>query len=73
MVVGFTLIFEGQASVRDVVKILEPLKVRDCHTTSVNIQIRDDQNVALNKDLVSGRSRWSVSGLSDNLLKKITI
>lgn len=67
MVVGFTLIFEGQASVRDVVKILEPLKVRDCHTTSVNIQIRDDQNVALNKDLVSGRSRWSVSGLSDNL------
>jgi len=69
MVVGFTLIFEGQASVRDVVKILEPLKVGDSHTTSVNVQIRDDQNVALNKDLVGGRSRWSVSGLSDNLWK----
>lgn len=72
MVVGLALILERQTAVRDVVQVLQPLEERHRHTTGVNVQIGNDQDVAVNQDLVrSGRCR-SVGSLSDDL-KEIQI
>lgn len=70
MMVRLPLVFEGKTTVRDVVQILEPLKVGDRHTTSVDVQIRNDEDVPLDQDLVSGRSGGSVSSLGDDLKRK---
>lgn len=45
MVVRFALILERQPAVRDVVQVLEPLEERNSHTTSVDVQVGDDQDV----------------------------
>lgn len=71
MVVGVFLILEGKTTVADVVEVLEPFKVRDCHTTSIDIQVRDNEDVLLKEDLVSSQSSWTVSSLSDNLATNI--
>lgn len=47
MIVGLSLIFEGKSTIGDVVEVLEPLEVRDGHTTGVDVQVGDDQNIAL--------------------------
>ena len=39
VVVGVSLVLEGETSVADVVEVLEPLKVRHCHATSICIEI----------------------------------
>ena len=39
MVVGISLVFEGQSSVADVVQILEPLEIGDGHTPGINKQV----------------------------------
>lgn len=39
VVIGVTLILEGESAVTDVVQVLQPLEVRDSHTTSVHVQI----------------------------------
>lgn len=39
MVVWVSFIFEGESSVTDMIQILQPLKVGDCHSTSVQVQI----------------------------------
>lgn len=67
MIVGLALVFEGQATVRDMVEVLQPLEERDGDTTSIDVQIGDDQNVAINEYFVSGRCGGSVGGLSDDL------
>lgn len=67
VVVGFPLIFEGKASVRDVVQVLEPLEVRDGYTTSVDVQVGDNEDVALNEDLVCSRRCRAVGSFGDDL------
>jgi len=67
MIVRLALIFEGEATVRDVVQVLEPLKVRDCDTTSVDVKIGNNQDVALDKNLVSSGGGGSVSSFGDDL------
>ena len=42
MVVGLPLVLEGETSVRNVVQVLQPLEVGDCHTTGVDVHVRDD-------------------------------
>lgn len=39
MVVGVPLILEGQATVADVVQVLQPLKVGHSHTTRVEVHV----------------------------------
>ena len=39
MEVWVAFVFEGKAAVTDVVQVLQPLKVGDSHTTSVDVQI----------------------------------
>lgn len=39
MVVGVSLIFEGQSAVADMVQVLQPLEVGDGHTTSVQVHV----------------------------------
>ena len=39
VVVGVTLILECQSAIADVVQIFQPFKVRDSHTTGVDVQI----------------------------------
>lgn len=67
MVVGLALIFEGQTSVWDVVEVLEPLEEGDGDTTSVDVQVGDDEDVAVDQDLVGGRGRGTVGGFGDDL------
>lgn len=47
MVVGLSLVLEEQSSVGDVVEVLQPLKVGDGHTAGVDVQVGDDENVAI--------------------------
>lgn len=49
------------------VEVLEPLEEGDGHTTSVDVQVRDDQDVAVDQDLVSRRRRGTVGGFRDDL------
>lgn len=55
------------------VQVLEPLKVRDSYTTSVDVKIGNNQNVAFNKNLVSSRSGGSIGSFGDDLLIVILI
>lgn len=67
MIVGLALVLEGQTTVRNMVEVLQPLEERDGDTTSIDVQIGDDQNVAINEYFVSGRCGGSVGGLGDDL------
>ena len=67
MVVGLSLILEGQTTVGHVVQILQPLKVGDCDTTSVDVHVWDDETVLVLQDLVSSGGDGTVGGLSDDL------
>lgn len=71
MVVGLALIFEGKTSVGNVVEVLEPFKEGDGDTTSVDVQVGDDQDVAVDQDLVSCRCCGAVSGFSDDLVVQV--
>lgn len=49
------------------VQILQPFKVGHGHTTSVDVQIGNNENVPFDQDLVSRRSRRSVGSFGDDL------
>lgn len=55
------------------VQVLEPLKVRDCDTTSVDVKIGNNQDVALDKNLVSSGGGGSVSSFGDDLQNTILV
>lgn len=68
VVVGVLLVLEGQTAVADVVQVLEPLEVGDGDTASVDVQVGNDEDVALLQDLVGLRGGWTVGTFSDDLL-----
>ena len=70
VVVGVLLVLEGETTVADVVQVLEPLEVGDGDTTGVDVQVRDDEDVALLQDLVGLWSGRAVSTFSDDLTEK---
>ena len=45
VIVGLTLIFEGETAVGNVVEILQPLKVGDSDTTGIDVHVRDDLEI----------------------------
>jgi hypothetical protein len=67
VVVGLALILEVQSSVADMVQVLQPLKVGDSHTTSVHIQIRNDEDLAVSEDLVSSQGSGTIGTLGNDL------
>ncbi|GMS97804.1 hypothetical protein PENTCL1PPCAC_19979, partial [Pristionchus entomophagus] len=68
MLVGVTLVLEGETTVRDVVQVLEPLEEGDSHTTRVDVHVRDDEAVSTReKDLVGSGGDGTVGGLGDHL------
>lgn len=67
MVVRLALILEGQTAVGDVVQVLQPLEEAHGDTSSVDVQVRDDQDVAVDQDLVGSGGGGSVGGLSNDL------
>jgi hypothetical protein len=67
MVVGLAFVLEGQATVRDVVEVLEPLEERHGDTTGVDVEVGNDEDVAVEEDFVGGGCCWSVGGFSDDL------
>lgn len=67
MVVRLSLVLERQTTVRDVVQVLEPFEERYRHTTSVDVQIRNDENVAVDQDLVRGRGSGTVGSFGNDL------
>ena len=52
------------------VQVLQPLEVGDCDTTSVEVQIGNDQALLVKEDLVSGGGDWAVGALGDDLSLK---
>lgn len=73
MVVGILLVFECQSTVAHVVKILKPLEVGDGDTTSVDVQVRDDEDFLGLEDLICFRSSRTVGTLSNDLNTKFRI
>lgn len=67
MVVGFAFILEGQATVRNVVEVLEPLEERHGDTTGVDVQVGNDENVAIEENFVGGGCGWAVGSFGDDL------
>lgn len=67
MVVGFTLIFEGETTVWNVVQVLQPFEEWYGDTTSIDVQIWDDQDVAFDEDLVGSWGGRTVGSFSNNL------
>ena len=67
MVVGVLLVLECQATKADMVEVLQPLEVRDSHTTSVDVQVWNDEDVSLLQDDISIWGRWTVGTLSNDL------
>ena len=53
VVVGLALVFERQTTEADVVEVLEPLEVGHGDTSSVEEEIRKNENVLLQQDCVS--------------------
>lgn len=51
------------------VEVLEPLEEGNCHTTSIDVQVRNDQDVAVDQDLVGCGGRWPVGSFRDDLNK----
>lgn len=68
MVVGLALVFESKTSVGDVIQVLEPLEERNGDTTSVDVQVGDHKDVAIDQDLIGGRSRGTIGRLSNDLI-----
>lgn len=67
MVVGFTFVLECQTTVRDVVQVLQPFKVGNSDTTSVDVKVGNDQNVAFDEDFIGGRCSGTIGSFSDDL------
>jgi len=57
----------GQSAVWDVIQILQPFKVWNCYTTSVEIQIGNNQNIFLKQYFVTGWCNWTISTLGNDL------
>ncbi len=58
MVVGVSLVFEGESTVTDVIQILQPLKVRNCHTAGVQIHVlKQGQRTQGNRERTQGEER----------------
>lgn len=45
MVVGVPLVLEGQSTVADMVQVLQPLKVGDSHSTSIQVHVLNKQEM----------------------------
>lgn len=66
---GIVLVFgelPGKATVRDVVQVLQPLEVRDGDTTSIQVQVGNDEALLVKEDLVSGGRHRAVGTLGDD-------
>lgn len=66
VIVGFTLILEGQSTIGDVVQVLQPFEEGYSHTTSVDVQVRNNHNVPIDENFVSSGCSWSISSLTDD-------
>jgi hypothetical protein len=49
------------------VQVLQALEVGNSYTTSVDVKVGDNQNVAFNEDLVCSWGSWSVGSFGDDL------
>lgn len=47
MIIRLSLILKSKTAIRNMVQILQPFKEGYSHTTSINVQIRDDQDVTI--------------------------
>ena len=57
----------GESAVRDVVQVLEPFEVGDGDTTSVEVEIGNDEALVLDEDIVSFGSDGAVGTFGDDL------
>lgn len=64
MIVRFAFIFERETTVGHVVEVLQPFEEGDGDTSGVDVEIGDDQDVAVDEDLVRGGGRRTVGRFS---------
>lgn len=70
MIIGLSLVFEGQSAVGNMVQVLQPLEVGDSHTTSIDVQVGDDQHVHVLEDFVSSGGCGAVGSFGDDLWRE---
>ena len=56
-----------KSAVWDVVQVLQPFEIGNSDTTSIQIQIWNDQAFVGNQDLVTSWSNWTISTFGDDL------
>jgi len=49
------------------VQVLQPFEIGNSDTTSIQIQIWNDQALVCNQDLVTSWSNWTIGTFGDNL------
>ena len=67
VVVGLTLVLEGETSVRNVIQVLEPLEVGDGDTAGVDVHVGNDQGVVVPQDDVGSGGDRAVGSLCNDL------
>jgi hypothetical protein len=67
VVVGLALVLEGEATVGNVVQVLEPLEVGDGDTASVDVQVGNDEHLLVAEDGVAGWRDRAVGSLGNDL------
>jgi hypothetical protein len=65
------LVLFGKSSWGDMVKILEPLEVRNSHSSCVGEDIRDNSNSFLSQKLIGHESHWSIGTLNHDLASEV--
>jgi hypothetical protein len=67
VLLGFFLPLSGHSSWADVVEVLEPLEIADCHTSSIAEDVRQELNSLLEKHILTLKSGGTVGCLNDQL------
>lgn len=67
MIIGFSFVLEQQTTVADVIQIFKPFKIGNGHTTSVDVQVGNNQNFALQQNFIGSRCCRTVGSFCNYL------
>lgn len=66
MIVRLSLVLERETTVRHVVQILQPFEEGYSNTTGVDIQVRNNEDVPIYQNLISGRGGRSIGSFGND-------
>lgn len=67
MVVGLSFVFERQSSIGNMIQIFKPLEEGYGHTTSIDVEVRNYQDVSFQENFVGSRSSGTIGSFRDDL------